>query len=117
EQMIDGVRVEYEQRGVAVPRRLCGLRLSDRAAGARLVLDDDGTAEPLAELRADDARDAVHGPARRPGNDHADRLVWVAFSKRGCREQDCREPRDDSIRILRSHLGMLAWRRSSLSRN
>src|SRR6266705_1437699 len=94
--MVDGVRVEHEEHGVAIGLSLRGLRLSDRAARARLVLDNDRAAEAGGEARSDDARDPVHRAACRPGNDQADRLAWETLSedhrcKQGCGERTARD--------------------------
>ena len=66
---------------VAVRRRLCGGGRADGAASARAVVDDDGLAESLGELLADEAADDVGRPARRERHDEMDRLRGIALRR------------------------------------
>ena len=62
---------------------------ADRAARARLVLDDERLAHALAHLLSDRARHDVYRSAGRKRRDHAYRLAGVALAVggEGCREQ------------------------------
>src|SRR5258706_11464471 len=56
--------------------------------------------------------------SRGEGNDQADRLLRIALrQRRRCKQRGCKPCDDDEDvpGILRPHLGMLAWRCSSLS--
>ena len=95
ERRIDRMRDGDDQQRVAVGRRLRHQLGADDAAGAGLVLDDELLAEPLAELRADDARQDVVEPARRERHDHPHRPVRIVVLRGGRREQrqrTCRSP-------------------------
>ncbi|MFI4930485.1 MAG: hypothetical protein ACHP83_09610 [Burkholderiales bacterium] len=61
------------QQRVAVGLRLGGFGGAERAAGARLVVDDDGLAERHSELRCDRARQDVSAAAGRERHDEAHR--------------------------------------------
>ena len=76
ERRIDRLRADRShQQRVAVGRRLGDEVGAEVAAGAGLVLDDEGLAERLAELRREGAREDVGRPAGRERHDDADRLV------------------------------------------
>src|SRR5262249_15030349 len=55
-------------------RQRCHLRGSERAAGARAVLDDERAAEMLFSRRRERAQRDIGGSARGPGNDEGHRL-------------------------------------------
>src|SRR5262249_27262420 len=60
---------------------------ADRAGGARLVLDDDGLAEPLAHLLPDQPRHEIDAAARRKADDDADGMGGILLCRRGLRAE------------------------------
>jgi hypothetical protein len=72
---------------------------SDIAAGPRLILDDDRTADGGAEMGADDARHDVGRSGGRERHDDLDRTFGIACrprllqAKSGCRHRAYREAR------------------------
>ena len=87
ERRVDRMRDGDDQQRVAVGRCFRHQLGADDAAGAGLVLDHELLAEPLAELRADDARQNVVEPARRERHDHPHRLVRIVALCGGRRNQ------------------------------
>src|SRR5207245_1318641 len=86
-------RVDDEARGIDEQRVAVGRRLrhdlrADDAVRAGLVLDDEGLAELLLELRADHARYGVRTTGRR-GDHHAHRLARIALRLRSGRRHAC----------------------------
>src|SRR5215467_844946 len=69
QERIDRMGVEHEYQVAAVGWRLGNQRSADAAGGARLVLDDDGGAEPLLKARLHHSRDRVDRASRREWND------------------------------------------------
>ena len=69
QERVDRVGVEHEHPVAAVGRRLRRLRGADAAGRARLVLDDDGGAEPLLQAGLHHARDRIDRAARRERHD------------------------------------------------
>ena len=62
--------VEHEHPIAAIRRGLRDLRSADAAGGARLVLDDNGGAQPLLQPGLHHSCDRVDGAARRERNDN-----------------------------------------------
>ena len=83
ERRIDRLRADRaHQQRVAVGRRLRDEVGAEVAAGTRLVVDDEGLAERLAELRRERARQDVGGAAGRERHDDADRLRGPGAGRR-----------------------------------
>jgi hypothetical protein len=87
-----------QQQGVAILLGLGDQVGADIAAGAGLVLDHDRLADGVLQLRADEARQDVRGPARRERHDDPDRLgEGLSRGAAGCEAQseNC-ESRNDA---------------------
>src|SRR5215207_304603 len=72
---------------------------ADDAAGAGPVVDDNGLAERLLEIRLDQSRDRVVEPARRERDDNADGPVriglgWLDTDDRERAQEDHRAPKE-----------------------
>lgn len=81
-------RIGREHEGIAVACGQHGLH-GDDAAGAGLVLDDDGLLEILPQALRDGTRDHVRGTARGGGNHQADGALGPGTLRHGACSRPC----------------------------
>ncbi len=98
------------QEGVAVRRLVLQVLGADHAGRARLVVEDDRLTEDLGRALDDDARRDVGGPARRIGDDDAQRLAGPVLGgslsncrRWGRRRGECGADEEPTIHGLAGH--------------
>jgi hypothetical protein len=79
-------RIRHHENGVSIRLGARGRLGRDHAVGSRLVLDDNGYFEVLAELLAHDPGQRVGLPSRRIADQHRDRSRWIWLCL--CRQRD-----------------------------
>src|SRR6185295_18162118 len=112
--LVDDVVVgRAEQERVAVCGRAHHLAHADLAAAAGAEVDHRGLAEPLLQARLDAAQDDVARPARRIGNDDADRLGRIGLRVRGERKRAGGSKDEVARHSLYPMIEAPVWRSSS----
>ena len=91
ERRIDGVAGVDQQQRVAIGRRRDDRLGAEIAAGAALVLDDEGLAEPLGQPLPDQAAGDVGGAARRERHHDAHRPGRIVERHGGARQRGQRQ--------------------------
>jgi hypothetical protein len=74
-------RIRHQEDGVSVGLGARGRLRRDHAVGPRLVLNDDGYFEVLAELLADDPSQGVGLPSRGIADQDRDRSRWIGLRR------------------------------------